>query len=376
MILPRLSRTRAGISQHSLVSRLGNGLTASGFRQPPSPPEVVVFQPAYGDIGRPEPLLRPVSFYGLILNQSHVLLNQMMNQMNESKDADVAPFGALGAAVDHLTAAFEDAGLENARESARILVCRAVGVGKLELLTSPSRKLSGRDIDKIKGFMLRRLAREPVTRIEGQRDFWTVTLEIRPGVLDPRADTERLVEVSLSNIKPEQGQHQKILDVGIGSGAILCALLMDLPNATGVGIDISTDACEAAEKNLSDLNLAFRSRVLLADFSTFAETGFDLVVANPPYIRSEEIAALDPEVADYDPVVALDGGADGLDAYRVISARLPIWLKPNGFFALEIGHDQAAPVIALLREAGLQGVTLTKDYNGLDRVVSGTKAPI
>ena len=127
---------------------------------------------------------------------------------------------------------------------------------------------------------------------------------------------------------------------------------------------------------MSDLNLAGRSRVLHADFSTFGETGFDLVVANPPYIRSEEIAALDPEVADYDPAIALDGGADGLDAYRVIAARLPIWLKPGGVFALEIGYDQAVSVIALLEEAGLQGVTLTKDYNGLDRVVSGATAPI
>lgn len=296
--------------------------------------------------------------------------------MDEIKDAGAAPFGALGAAVDHLTAAFEDAGLEDARESARILVCRAVGVGKLELLTSPSRRLSDSDIHQITEFMKRRLAREPVTRIEGRRDFWTVTLEIRPGVLDPRADTERLVEVSLSHIRLKQDQHQKILDVGIGSGAILCALLTDVPNATGIGIDISTTACEAAGKNLSALKLADRSRVLHADFSTFGETGFDLVVANPPYIRSEEIAALDPEVADYDPAIALDGGGDGLDAYRVIAGRLPIWLKPGGVFVLEIGYDQAAPVITLLQEAGLQGVTLTRDYNNLDRVVSGTTAPI
>jgi release factor glutamine methyltransferase len=220
--------------------------------------------------------------------------------------------------------------------------------------------------------MERRLAREPVSRILGRRGFWNVSLEVQSGVLDPRADTERLIEVCLSRISVSQCC--QILDAGVGSGAILCALLANISNAAGVGLDISTKACEAARENLQDLGLAERSSIVHCDFADYTEHGFDLVVSNPPYIRSSEIAGLEPEVALYDPLIALDGGADGLNAYRALIGKLSVWLKSGGVFAVEIGFDQAAPITKMLREAGLREIIVTQDYNGLDRVVSGLTA--
>lgn len=289
--------------------------------------------------------------------------------MSKAKARGDASFDNLANAVDYLTSSFEAAGLADAREEARTLVCIAAGLSKLDLLMAPAHPLGPEIAAKAENYMERRLAREPVSRIIGRRDFWNVSLEVRSGVLDPRADTERLVEVSLSKVS--LGRSLKILDVGVGSGAILCALLAELPDATGVGLDISEAACEAARENLLRLDLNGRSRVVHSDCSLFDESGFDLVVANPPYIRSVDIARLDPEVARYDPIVALDGGKDGLEAYRAIAKKLPSWLSPGGSFVLEIGFDQGIDVQNLLREAGFQNLRLTQDYNGLDRVVSG-----
>lgn len=289
--------------------------------------------------------------------------------MNKVEALSVSPFRNLSSAVDHLTSAFDAAKLEDSREAARSLVCGAAGLSKLDLLTSPLSSIQPETARKIRSFMERRLAREPVSRILGRRDFWNVSLEVQPGVLDPRADTERLVEVCLSRISVER--HCQILDAGVGSGAILCALLTDLPYAAGIGLDISIKACEAARENLQDAGLADRSRIVHCDYAAYNERGFDLIVSNPPYIRSSEISGLDPEVALYDPLLALDGGADGLNAYRALVTKLPLWLKPSGFVAFEIGFDQAAPVSRMLREAGLREIIVTSDYNGLDRVVSG-----
>lgn len=289
--------------------------------------------------------------------------------MNNIKAPDTSPLKNMAGAVEYLTSAFISAGLEDSRESARTLVCLAAGVSKLDLLTSPMRTLQPETAKRLLAYMERRLAREPVSRILGRRDFWSVSLEVKPGVLDPRADTERLVDVCLSRIPERQGC--KILDAGTGSGAILCALLTDLPRAAGVGLDISIKACEAARRNLHGLGLADRSRIVRSDFVNFNENGFDMVVANPPYIRSCDIKSLDPEVVLYDPLIALDGGADGLNAYRTLITKLSVWLKVDGLFAFEIGFDQAMPVAKLLRDAGLQKIIVTPDYNGLDRVVSG-----
>lgn len=292
--------------------------------------------------------------------------------MKQTEALDISPISNLASAVEHLTSTFDAAGLEDSRETARILVCVAAGLSKLDLLTSPSRSLQPDTARKILNYMERRLAREPVSRILGHRDFWNVSLEVQPGVLDPRADTERLVEVCLSRISVPQ--RCKILDAGVGSGAVLCALLTDLPDAAGVGLDISIKACEAARQNLLHLGLADRSLIVHCDFVDYSGGGFDLIVSNPPYIRSSEIAGLDPEVSLYDPLIALDGGADGLNAYRALIGRLPVWLESNGVFAVEIGFDQAVPVTRMLREAGLREITVTQDYNGLDRVVSGLGA--
>jgi release factor glutamine methyltransferase len=289
--------------------------------------------------------------------------------MKQTGTLDVSPISNLAQAIDHLTATFSAAGIEDSRASARILVCGAACLSNLDLLTSPSRSLQPETARKILNYMERRLAREPVSRILGRRDFWNVSLEIQPGVLDPRADTERLIEVCLS--RNSVSQCRQILDAGVGSGAILCALLTNLSDAAGIGLDISIKACEAARENLQDLGLAERSSIVHCDFADYTEHGFDLVVSNPPYICSSEIAGLEPEVALYDPLIALDGGADGLSAYRVLIGKLPVWLKPGGVFAVEIGFDQAASVTRMLREAGLREVIVTQDYNGLDRVVSG-----
>jgi release factor glutamine methyltransferase len=215
----------------------------------------------------------------------------------------------------------------------------------------------------------RRLAGEPVTRILGKRHFWSLELKVTPDVLDPRADSETLVEAVLRQVGDRRKAPLQILDLGTGSGALLLSLLAECPNACGIGVDVSPAACEVARHNALVHGLEERAEIRSGHWTEGLDRRFDVVVSNPPYIPSGELRSLDRAVRDHDPALALDGGPDGLDAYRSIIARAPDVLAPGGILALELGIHQAASVGALAAQGGLTVIDLRRDLAGIERAM-------
>jgi release factor glutamine methyltransferase len=217
----------------------------------------------------------------------------------------------------------------------------------------------------------RRLAGEPVSRIAGHRGFWTLDLMVTPDTLDPRPDTETVVEAARDMILATRAKDAplRILDLGTGTGAILLALLAEFPDAEGLGVDISEEALLVAQDNAQRTGLAERASFRQGDWSADIAGPFDLIVSNPPYIPSADILTLDPEVRDHDPHLALDGGQDGLACYRRILAEIPALLAPDGFAVLEFGHGQGASVLRLAEAARLALVEFRNDLNGIERCV-------
>jgi release factor glutamine methyltransferase len=214
----------------------------------------------------------------------------------------------------------------------------------------------------------RRRAREPVSRIVGRREFWSLDFGLSADALDPRPDTETLVEQVLARIAVRNDRH-KFLDIGTGSGCILLALLSELPNAVGVGVDIAPGAVEAAQANAKHLGLNDRASFAVGDICADLKREFDIAVSNPPYIPAAEIATLPPEVKDHDPRRALDGGPDGLAFYRRLAAELPHVLLPGALVGLEFGAGQADDVRRLFGGAAWRDAEVWKDLAGLDRVL-------
>ena len=212
-----------------------------------------------------------------------------------------------------------------------------------------------------------------MARILGRREFWGLSFVIDREVLDPRPDTEGVVGAMLDALGGRHEAPLRVLDLGTGSGAILCALLHELPGARGIGVDRSAGACRNAQANIASLGLSDRADVVCGDWTEALGVRFDAVVCNPPYIRRGEIAGLDRGVRAYDPLVALDGGEDGLDAYRAIMCGLPSILRAGAVAAFECGWDQGVAVAALLR-GPMTGVMVYRDLSGHERVVLGTKA--
>ena len=267
-----------------------------------------------------------------------------------------------------------EAGIPGADVDARLLLCAATGLDRAALIRDPDLSLSAEAATRFDAFLHRRLAREPVSRILGAREFWGLNLRVTPDVLDPRPDTETLVEAVLETLKQHRSRPCRILDLGTGSGAILCALLHDLPEARGWAVDRSAAACRVAQSNLAACGVAGRSLVLQGDWATALNAEcFDIVVSNPPYIETDAIAGLDRDVREHDPWPALDGGADGLAAYRILAADLPRLLVPGGIAALEVGRSQDAAVSALMAGAGLDDLATCCDLAGITRVVMGRK---
>jgi release factor glutamine methyltransferase len=266
----------------------------------------------------------------------------------------------------------EAAGVETPVLDARLLLEAGAGVSRLDIVTDPRRPVSEAQVAAVDVLTKRREAREPVAHIIGRRHFWTLELAVSPAVLIPRPETEFLVEFALKTIAHEATA--RVLDLGVGSGAILLAVLSDRPHATGIGLDISSAALAVARANAEALGLSDRIEWVEGDWDAPLSGVFDLVLSNPPYIASNEIAALAPEVARYEPHLALDGGSDGLDAYRTIVARLPQLLRPDGAFAFEVGQGQAEAVGALLEAAGFIVAAPIRDLAGIPRVVAGKRA--
>ena len=264
------------------------------------------------------------------------------------------------------------AGVEGPVIDARLLVEAAADATRADIVGEPRRPLTEEQAARLEDFISRRELREPVSHILGRKGFWKIMLNVTPHVLTPRPDTETLVEWVLRQYP--DGRSFSMLDLGVGSGAIILAILAERAAAKGLGVDVSDEALAVARENAANLGLARRVALLRGEWTRgLDDAGFDLVVSNPPYIRSGEIETLDPEVKDFEPRLALDGGADGLDAYRLLAPEILRVLKPGGRFAVEIGHDQSTEVERLFRATDAAEIATLKDMANRDRVVVGMK---
>lgn len=271
-------------------------------------------------------------------------------------------------AVAALRRAFEAAALETPALDARLLAAEALGIGATALVTEPDVAISQDAAIRLTSVGLRRFAREPVSRILGRAEFWSLPFRLSPETLVPRADSETLVETALALV-PDRSAAIRVLDLGTGTGCLLVALLHELTRAWGLGLDHSAAALATARANAATNNVAERAAFVAADWISPLAGTFDLVVSNPPYIATSVIDGLDPEVARHDPFRALDGGPDGLDAYRTILAGAAGLLAPGGGLVLEIGHDQERAVTRLVRSAGLRPGRVARDLGGHVRAV-------
>lgn len=262
-------------------------------------------------------------------------------------------------------------GIEDADADARILLAHALHLDRAQLLAQSDRLLEAREIDTVLLLAARRLKREPVARILGRKEFWSLPLGLTPDVLVPRPETETIVEAALDRVLRGglRLERLRVLDIGTGSGALLLALLKEMPNATGTGTDIDAGALACARANAERHNLAGRCSFVVGDMAAGLAGPFDLIVSNPPYIARGEISRLEPEVRDYDPKLALDGGEDGLDAYRAIAAAAPRLLAPDGRLIVELGAGQELSVRTLFTNTGLAIVTVRNDLSGIPRAL-------
>ncbi len=260
--------------------------------------------------------------------------------------------GAVAAAATRLA----EAGIPDARHEARLLAIEATGFAPTTLIAEPRRSVAGAQADRLAALVARRAAREPLSRVVGWREFWSLRFALTADTLDPRPDSETLVAAALETARETGGRDRplSVLDLGTGSGCLLLALLSELPLATGLGIDISEGAVAAAEANARSLGLAGRARFARGDWGRGLAGQFDLVFCNPPYIPAGEIADLEPEVARFDPLLSLAGGPDGLAAYRRLAVDLPQALARDGRAFLEVGAGQADAVETILAAGGLR----------------------
>lgn len=286
---------------------------------------------------------------------------------------------SIGAAAQALARALRAAGGETPEHDARLLAAAAAGLSREDLARAPETPLSGDAARTLAGYRARRLACEPVSRILGVRSFYGRTFRVTPDVLDPRPETETIVDAALEVAACEGWRERplRILDVGTGSGCLLLTLLAELPRAAGSGTDVSQDALRIAAENAVRLGLGDRARFdpgrSLAPRDDGSVAQFDLLVSNPPYIPSGEIATLERPVRDFDPHLALDGGPDGLDVYRELAAGLSA-VVPDGWALFEVGAGQADAVAGLLRAtlppARLRTLRTWRDLGGHIRCVA------
>ena len=282
--------------------------------------------------------------------------------------------------VDHarraLAARLRAAGINSAELDARLLAGAALRLDLTGLITSADRALTSDESNHLASLAKRRLDGEPVARILGQKEFWGLPLKLSAATLVPRPDTETVVELALEIARASSASPKRIADIGTGTGAILLALLHELPDAFGVGTDISLDALATARRNAADLGLSPRAGFIACNYAAALNGPFELIVSNPPYIPTRAIAGLAIEVRDFDPLAALDGGADGLDAYRALIPQAADSLAPGGALVVEGGQGQAPQIEALMTAANLIVHYPPKaDLAGIPRAISGLKMP-
>ena len=273
-----------------------------------------------------------------------------------------------GEAVAAVAGRLAAAEIAEARREARLLVALALGVEPGVVLGYPERPLDAAAQARLAALAARRAAREPYSRLAGRRQFWSLDLAITPDTLDPRPDSETLVEAALA-LLPDRSARLRILDFGTGSGCLLLALLSELPNAVGIGIDILPGATITARRNAAALGLAGRALFAVGDWGETISGRADVIVANPPYISRSDMAALSPEVRGYEPRSALDGGTDGLAAYRELAPVTRRLLAADGIALFEVGAGQHEAVARLLGDSGLALQSVKCDLSGVARCV-------
>ena len=264
---------------------------------------------------------------------------------------------------------FAGRGIDSPRLDAELLLADALGLDRVGLYLNFERPLLAGELANFREKVKRRADREPLAYILGHTEFWSLPLTVTPDVLIPRPDTELLVEQALAL----GGEGPRALDVGTGSGALAIALAHERPQWTITAIDISPAALAVAMENARGNGVAERITFVATDLAKLPAGPFDLIVANPPYIPHGELATLMPEVRDYEPHLALDGGKDGFDAYRALARQAGGVLAPGGWLLVEVGHDQAAAVQELFNEAGLREIFAARDLAGIERVVGGRR---
>jgi release factor glutamine methyltransferase len=278
------------------------------------------------------------------------------------------PAGTIGFFLCQAGQRLRGAAIEAPRLEARRLLAHVLNTSEEALLRDPRAPVPADQAQQFAALLARRIAHEPFAYLTGRVGFWTLDLEVSPATLIPRADSETLVEAALEAC-PDKGAALHVLDLGTGTGALLLAVLSELPAANGVGVDLKPEAAALAARNAARLGLAGRARFLAGDWAAALAGRFDLVLCNPPYIESAVIAGLMPEVARHEPASALDGGADGLSAYRRIIADLSRLLAPRGVAVLELGAGQQAAVEALAKAAGLTPEACLADLGGIPRAL-------
>ena len=276
-------------------------------------------------------------------------------------------------ALAWLTERFDHAGIEAPKREARLALCQAGDLQPASLIAAPDMALGEGAAVRLAEVAARRAAGEPLSKITGRREFWGLMLAVSPDVLDPRPETETLVEAALKLLGARRRDPLRILDLGVGSGAILCALLSECPAAHGLGIDASQAAVDVARSNIEACGFGARAEIRLGVWTEGVEGPFDLIVSNPPYIRSADIDGLAREVRDFDPRLALDGGADGLDAYRAILPASVKLLAPGGRLIVEVGSGQGGDVLGLAARLGFVHAETRRDLAGIERVVIGER---
>ncbi len=286
--------------------------------------------------------------------------------MSTAGEASVA--SALAAARKRLQAA----GIDDPLLDARLLIAEVIDFSLTDFVMKPDRVVTPEESARIATMIDRRANGEPVHRILGHREFHGLDLLLSKETLEPRPDTEVLVDTLLSELKKAISAKgsARILDMGTGTGAICLALLKECPDATGIGSDISADALETAARNAARNDLGARFETIRSDWFEKISGSFDIIVSNPPYIRTDIVATLDQEVRNHDPMAALDGGQDGLAPYRLIAADAGRFLVENGIVGVEIGFDQRLDVSAIFASHGFSLLDAVKDYGGNDRVLT------
>ncbi len=274
----------------------------------------------------------------------------------------------IGDLLKAASAELATAGLADASREARLLMAEAAGLDRAAIFAHPERGLDGATAARFARMVARRARREPMAHILGRREFWSLSFRVTADTLDPRPDSEALVQAVLDQI-PDRAGPLRLVDFGTGTGCLLLALLHELPAARGLGIDISEAALSVAHANAAALRLDSRAAFQRSDWDDGIDPLFDILVSNPPYIPGGEVAALQPEVAQFEPRLALDGGSDGLAAYRRLAPAAMRLLAAHGLAAFEIGAGQSESVVRIMEEGGLRHIATAADLAGIPRCV-------